>query len=140
MEKQSLRTRKDEEGLTKMVSQEQVANGELLLVDPSGKEYLISDYTQDLGLDRERAIVDKYLLLKLAHSLKTADFSTIIRLFKNSLINVNNMEDYIKILEDELVFQKFVRDIDAEKKSSKDDQDTNIVGSGCGGSDKDLPY
>ena len=117
-----LKTRKDTENIASMVSQEQVAKGDLLLVDPSGKEYPISDYTKELSPERERAILDKTVLLEMASSLHSADVRTIIRNFREKLANLSQktsgkipMDEYIKVLETELTFHKFIRDVNNEK-------------------------
>lgn len=106
-----------------IVSEAQIANGELLLVDPSGKEYPITDYTKELSSERERAILDKILLIKLAGSLRSASLNTIIRTFKDTLSKLMHegndiiaMSSYIDALETEVAFHKFIRDVANEKK------------------------
>lgn len=107
-----------------IVSEAQIANGELLLVDPSGKEYPITDYTKDLSSERERAILDKIVLLQMAASLRHAHVEDIIKTFIEVLSTMlksvgngkNDMDNYINTLETELAFHKFIKDVANEKK------------------------
>jgi len=109
-----------------IVSEAQIAGGNILLVDPSGKEYPITDYSQELSPERERAILDKIVLLKMAASLQSADVGAIICQFITVLQDLANtkatdltIDTYIDTLATELAFHTFIRDVAEEKKNEK---------------------
>ena len=127
MESKGISTIKDK-AHSKIVTEAQIANGELLLVDPSGKEYPITDYAKDLGPERARAILDKIVLMKMASSLRSASLDAIIRTFIETLKDLMGsgngkiaMNNYIDALETELTFHKFIRDVAEEKEESQID-------------------